>query len=223
MAAVVLAKILRAGEGKQVRRLSVDRRSHRDARGRLRRSHRRRAARADRHLQGAPRRRRDARRPAARGVRGGPRGRPAHAGPVPLQGAADGRCRPAPRQHRRDEDRRGQDTGLHPAGLSQRAVRRRRPRGHHQRLPGQPRRRLDGPGAPLPRPDRRQDPQRACRPRSAGRPTTATSPTAPTTSSASTTCATTWPGRSTTWCSAGTTSPSSTRSTRSSSTRPARR
>jgi preprotein translocase subunit SecA len=44
-------------------------------------------------------------------------------------------------------------------------------------------------------------------------PTTPTSPTAPTTSSASTTCATTWRIRSTTWCSAGTTSPSSTRST----------
>ncbi|OOK83240.1 secA DEAD-like domain protein [Mycobacterium kansasii] len=50
-------------------------------------------------------------------------------------------------------------------------------------------------------------------PTSAGWPTTPTSPTAPTTSSASTTCATTWRTRSTTWCSAGTTSPSSTRST----------
>ena len=42
-----------------------------------------------------------------------------------------------------------------------------------------------------------------------------TSPTAPTTSSASTSCATTWRGPRPTWCSAGTTSPSSTRSTRS--------
>ena len=70
-----------------------------------------------------------------------------------------------------------------------------------------PRRRLDGPGAPLPRPVGRQDPRRSCRPRSAGPPTPPTSPTAPTTSSASTTCATTWPGRSTIWCSAATTSP----------------
>ena len=39
------------------------------------------------------------------------------------------------------------------------------------------------------------------------RPTPPTSPTARTTSSASTTCATTWPGRTTTWSSAATTSP----------------
>ena len=53
--------------------------------------------------------------------------------------------------------------------------------------------------------------------------TSPTSPTARTTSSASTTCATTWPGARPTWCSVGTTSRSSTRSTRSSSTRPAPR
>jgi preprotein translocase subunit SecA len=57
-------------------------------------------------------------------------------------------------------------------------------------------------------------------PRASTRPT---SPTARTTSSASTTCATTWRGTRPTWCSAATTSPSSTRPTRSSSTRPARR
>ena len=59
--------------------------------------------------------------------------------------------------------------------------------------------------------------------RSVASSTPRTSPTAPTTSSASTTCATTWPGPATSWCSAATTSPSSTRSTRSSSTRPGRR
>ena len=47
-----------------------------------------------------------------------------------------------------------------------------------------------------------------------------TSPTAPTPNSASTTSATTWPGRGTPWSSGAITSPSSTRSTRSSSTRP---
>ncbi len=51
----------------------------------------------------------------------------------------------------------------------------------------------------------------------------AASPTARTTSSASTTCATTWRGRRPISCSAATTSPSSTRPTRSSSTRRARR
>ena len=60
-------------------------------------------------------------------------------------------------------------------------------------------------------------------PRSGGPRTPPTSPTAPTTSSASTTCATTWRTRSRTWCSAGTTTRSSTRSTPSSSTRPAPR
>ena len=51
-------------------------------------------------------------------------------------------------------------------------------------------------------------------------PTPATSPTGPTPSSASTTSATTWPDRWSTWCSAATPTPSSTRSTPSSSTRP---
>ena len=53
------------------------------------------------------------------------------------------------------------------------------------------------------------------RPTCAALPTPPTSPTARTTSSASTTCATTWPGRRPISCSAATTSPSSTRSTRS--------
>ncbi len=49
--------------------------------------------------------------------------------------------------------------------------------------------------------------------RAPGAPTAATSPTAPTTSSASTICATTWSTTPPRWSSAGTTSPSSTRST----------
>lgn len=60
-------------------------------------------------------------------------------------------------------------------------------------------------------------------PPSAASSTAPTSPTARTTSSASTTCATTWRGRRTSWSSAATTSPWSTRSTRSWSTRPVRR
>ena len=55
--------------------------------------------------------------------------------------------------------------------------------------------------------------------RRGGPPTPPTSPTGRTTSSASTTCATTWPPRPRRWSSAATTSPSSTRWTRSSSTR----
>ncbi len=52
-------------------------------------------------------------------------------------------------------------------------------------------------------------------------PTPPTSPTAPTTSSASTTCGTTWPSTPPRWCSGATPSPSWTRWTPSSSTRPA--
>ena len=55
--------------------------------------------------------------------------------------------------HRRDEDRRRQDPGRHPAGLPQRARRQGRPRRHRQRLPRPPRRRVDGPDLPVPRPD----------------------------------------------------------------------
>ena len=105
MACVVLAKILRAGEGKKVRRLSAiadhietledDYVDLTDAELR---------ALTDTFKERL-RRRRDPRRPAARGVRRRARGRAPHAGPVPLQGAAHGRRRPAPRQRRRDEDR----------------------------------------------------------------------------------------------------------------------
>ena len=169
----------------------------------------------DRGVQGAVRRRRVARRPDGRGVRGRPRGCPAHPGPAPLRRPGDGRRGAAPRQHRRDEDRRGQDPDRRPAGVPQRAVGQGRPRRHDQRLPRQARRRVDGPGAPVPRPDGRRDPRRASRRSSAARSTPATSPTARTTSSASTTCATTWRGAPTSSSSAATTTRSSTRSTRS--------
>ena len=79
----------------------------------------------------------------------------------------------------------------HAARLSQRARREGRPHRHRQRLPGAPRRRVDGPDPPLPRlsvgvilHDLDDARRRAA-------PTRATSPTSPTTSSASTTCATT--------------------------------
>ena len=45
-------------------------------------------------------------------------------GHAPLRRADHGRRAPAPRQHRRDEDRRGQDPHRHAAGLPQRARRR---------------------------------------------------------------------------------------------------
>ena len=76
-------------------------------------------------------------------------------------------------------------------GLSQRARRQGRARRHGQRLPGQARRRVDGPDLQLPRPHRRRASCTTSTTSSARRPMPATSPTAPTTSSASTTCATT--------------------------------
>ena len=62
-----------------------------------------------------------------------------------LRRPADRRHGPPPGQDRRDEDRRGQDAGRHPARVPERPDRPRRPRRHRQRLPGPPRRRVDGP------------------------------------------------------------------------------
>ena len=141
----------------------------------------------------------------------------------------------ARRQHRRDEDRRGQDADRHARRLPQRARRQGRPRRHGQRLPRPPRRRVDEPDL---RPARLHLGRAAEHAGGRGqdrRPTPPTSPTARTPSSASTTCATTWRSRSrrrssTAGASARTagrwrctTSRSSTRSTTSSSTRRARR
>ncbi len=112
-------------------------------------------------------------------------------------------------QDRRDEDRRGQDPRRHRPALPERAHRPRRASGHRQRLPGAPRRAVDGAHLPPARPQRRG---RSCTMRassstrpmssrttgcstcarsSARTPTSPTSRTARITSSASTTCATT--------------------------------
>ena len=62
----------------------------------------------------------------------------AGARPAALRRPADGWHGPPLRVDRRDEDRRGQDPGVDPAGLPQRPGRRRRARGDGQRLPGHP-------------------------------------------------------------------------------------
>ena len=152
---------------------------------------RRDAEEPDRAVPAPARRRRDARRPPARGLRHRPRGRQAHARPAPLRRPAGRRHRPPPRRDRRDAHRRGQDPGRDARRLSQRARREGRPRRHRQRLSRPPRRRLDGPDLPLPRPHRRRDRPQPRRSRSAATPIMPTSPTAPTTSSASIICATT--------------------------------
>ena len=118
---------------------------------------RRGAARQDRRVPRAPRRRRGARRSAARGLRLRARGRQAHARHAPLRRPARRRRRAARGRHRRDEDRRGQDARGHAAALPQCARGRRRPPRDGQRLPGPPRRRVDATGLRGARHDRRRD------------------------------------------------------------------
>ena len=151
----VFTKLLRAGEGKRVRQLAELIGPINDLAGEVSGPDRRRAAGQDRRLPPAPGRGRDPRRPPDRGLRRGARGRDPGPGPAPLRRPADGGDGPALWLDRRDEDRRGQDPGLDPAGLPERPGRAGRPRGDGQRLPGDARRRLDGPGAPLPRDQRR--------------------------------------------------------------------
>ena len=114
-------------------------------------------------IQEAGRRRRLARRHPGAGLRHRARGRQAHARPAPFRRAADRRHDPARRQDRRDEDRRRQDAGRDACGLSQRAVRPRRARRHRQRLPRQARRRMDGADLQFPRPHGRRHRARARR------------------------------------------------------------
>ena len=101
----IIDKVLRAGEGKILRRLQriveqvnsieEDYEALTDAELRALTDEFK-----ERHAD-----RRIARRPAPRGLRRGPRGRQAHARPAALRRPAHGRRRPALREHRRDEDR----------------------------------------------------------------------------------------------------------------------
>ena len=105
----------------------------------------------------AARQRRRSRRPADRGVRRDARGRPAGHRPASLRRAAHGRRGPALRLGRRDEDRRGKDPRLHPAGLSQRPGRPGHAPRHDERVPGSSRLRVDGPDPPVDGSQRRPD------------------------------------------------------------------
>ena len=82
------------------------------------------------------------------------------AGPAALRRAAHRRHRPAPGQDRRDEDRRRQDAVGDAAAVPQRARGQGRAPDHRQRLPGQARRAVDGPGLRRARPERRRPPAR---------------------------------------------------------------
>ncbi len=123
------------GRGQDRQAPREDRRPGQRHRGRLRRHERRGAPGGDGPLPGPARRRRDARPAPARGLRHRARGRQADARLPRLRRAAHGRGRAAPRQHRGDEDRRGQDPVRGVPRLPQRARRQGRPRGHRQRLP----------------------------------------------------------------------------------------
>ena len=126
----------------------------------------------------------------ARGLRPGPRGRPPDDQHAALRRADARRHRHVPPLDRRDADRRGQDADGHAADVPARPGGQGLPPGHGQRLPGPPRRRLDGADLQGPGADRGRGRDRRCRSRSAARPTPATSPTARPRSSASTSSAT---------------------------------
>ena len=116
-------KILHAGEGRKLKSLEsiapvVGALRARDAGAAPTRSCARSPNRWREELDRRGRRRQAAgapRRPPARGVRGGARGGPAHARPAPLRRPDHGRRRAALRLGRGDEDRRGQDPRRHAA------------------------------------------------------------------------------------------------------------
>ncbi len=99
-------------------------------------------------MEGAGREGAHARGRPPRGLRAGPRGEHADPRHAPLRRAAHRRHRAARGQDRRDEDRRGQDPRRHLALLPERPLRTRRARRHRERLPGPPRRRVDGAALP---------------------------------------------------------------------------
>ena len=129
------------------------------------------AARQDAGVQGPDRQGRNARRPPARGLRRGARGLQARHEDAPLRRAAAGRHGAAQRQDRRDGHRRRQDADGHAAGVPECPDRQGRARRHGQRLPGQPRRAVDGQAVQLPGPDgRRQPAEHAARGKAGGLP-----------------------------------------------------
>ena len=189
----ILAKLLTLGEGRQLREFEAHRRR------RSTRSSPTMQALTDDELRGktvefraALRRRRDARRPAARGVRGVPRGGGARARHAPLRRAAHRRHGAPPRHDRRDEDRRGQDARRH----ARRSTSTRSPATACTSSPStttSPSATASGWAASTAaRPRRSASSSRRWTRRSACPRTRPTSPTARTPSSASTTCATTW-------------------------------
>ncbi len=120
----VFSKILRAGEGKKVRALQALVPDINELEASHQGPERRGPGSPDGRVPGAAGPGRGRQRPARRRLRDHARGGLADHRPAPLRRAADGRRRPALRLDRRDEDRRGQDAGVDPAGLPQRPDRR---------------------------------------------------------------------------------------------------
>jgi hypothetical protein len=109
-------------------------------------------------IQGPPGKGRNPRRAPAGSLRRRAGSRQAGPWHAPLRRPADRRHGPAPGQDFRNAHRRGQDPDGHPAGLPERPVRQGRAHHHRERLPGQPRRGMDGPHLPLPGHQRRLQP-----------------------------------------------------------------
>ena len=89
---------------------------------------------------------------ARRALRAGARRRPPRARPASVRRAGGGGPRARPWRRGRDADGRGQDSHGHHAGGAAGARRPRRARADVQRLPGAPRRRVDGTDLPAARP-----------------------------------------------------------------------
>ena len=155
----VFQKILRAGEGRTLKRMEQRVREVNAFEEDIERLSDDELGRKDDRVPRAVRGGGDPRRAAARGVRLRPRGLEAHARPAPLRRPAGRRHGAARGPDRRDEDRRGQDAGRDAAAVPERDRRRQRAAGHRQRLPGPPRRGLDGADLPGARRLGRRDPE----------------------------------------------------------------
>ena len=153
----LLRRVLRSGEGRKLRDLqalvpdinALEPEMQRLDDDGLRAPHRR--------VPQPPGARRVTRRTVAGGLRGGPRVRGQGAGPAPLRRAARGRGGPALGRGGGNAHRRGQDPHLHASRLPHRADRSGCARGDGQRLPGRAGRGVDGAALRVARPDRRAD------------------------------------------------------------------
>ena len=148
----VFQKILRAGEGRTLKRLEQRVREVNALEPEVERLSDEQLRRKDGRVPCPVRSGREPRRPAGRGLRVRSRGGQAHHRHAPVRRSAGRRHGAARGPDRRDEDRRGQDAGRHAAAVPERDGGRQRAPGDRQRLPRPPRRHVDaadlrGPGS----------------------------------------------------------------------------